>query len=266
MAALETELGARLFQRSTRRVALTEAGELFLGKVEPLVTELDGALDEARQVSAEPAGTLRLTASVTFGQLCIVPLIPEFRQRHPGVKLDCIFTDENLDLVANRIDLAIRLAPTVEGDLVAARLMDTPYRVVASPAYLSSAPPLRSPADLAGHSCLLPPYQVFRPNWLFKDMQGHVTEVPVQGDVTLSTFTALRDLTVLGLGPALLPYWLVAGLLRDGVLVDLFSDYAATATTFDTAAWIVYPSRAYLPRKVRVMVDFLKDHFASTIA
>src|SRR6185503_10610462 len=80
MATLETELGARLFQRSTRRVALTEAGELFLAKVEPLLAELEGALDEARKVSAEPVGTLRLTASVTFGQLCIVPLIPEFRQ------------------------------------------------------------------------------------------------------------------------------------------------------------------------------------------
>lgn len=263
MATLETELGARLFQRSTRRVALTEAGELFLAKVEPLVTELEGALDEARKVSAEPAGTLRLTASVTFGQLCIVPLLPEFRRRHPGVKLDCVFTDENLDLVADRIDLAIRLAPTVEGDLVASRLMDTPYRVVASPAYLKSAPPLRSPADLAGHACLLPPYQVFRPNWLFKDAQGRVTEVPVRGDVTLSTFTALRDLSVLGLGPCLLPYWLVEGLLRDGVLVDLFPGYAVTATTFDTAAWIVYPSRAYLPNKVRVMVDFLKERFAA---
>lgn len=262
MAALETELGARLFQRSTRRVVLTEAGELFLAKVEPLVAELDGALDEARKASAEPAGTLRLTASVTFGQLCIVPLIPEFRRRHPGVKLDCVFTDDNLDLVANRIDLAIRLAPIVEGDLVATRLVDTPYRVVASPSYLASAPPLRSPADLAGHSCLLPPYQVFRPNWLFKDRQGRVTEVAVRGDVTLSTFTALRDLTVLGLGPCLLPYWLVSGLLRDGALVDLFSDYAVTATTFDTAAWIVYPSRAYLPNKVRVMVDFLKSRFA----
>ncbi|HEX2666768.1 MAG TPA: LysR substrate-binding domain-containing protein [Gammaproteobacteria bacterium] len=263
MAALETELGARLFQRSTRRVALTEAGELFLAKVEPLVAELEGALDEARKVSAEPAGTLRLTASVTFGQLCIVPLLPEFRRRHPGVKLDCVFTDENLDLVANRIDLAVRLAPTVEGDLVASRLMDTPYRVVASPTYLKSAPPLRSPADLAGHPCLLPPYQVFRPNWLFKDAQGRVTEVPVRGDVTLSTFTALRDLTVLGLGPCLLPYWLVAGLLRDGALVDLFTDYAVTATTFDAAAWLVYPSRAYLPNKVRVMVDFLKQRFAT---
>lgn len=261
VAVLEAELGVRLFQRSTRRITLTEAGDLFLAKVEPLVVELESAREAAKSVSTEPSGTLRLTASVTFGHLSLVPLLPEFRRLYPAVKLDCIFTDENLDLVENRIDLAVRLAPGVTGDLVVTKLVDTYYRVVASPKYLAASPSLNTPADLAGHACLLFPYRIFRPNWLFKDARGTVTEVSVRGDVTLSTAQALRDAALLGLGPALLPHWLVAAALKEGSLVDLFPNYAVTATSFETAAWLVYPSRAYLPNKVRVMIDFLKSKF-----
>ena len=104
------------------------------------------------------SGTLRLSASVTFGQTRIVPLLSAFRARHPDVRLECVFTDTNLDLVAHRIDLAIRLAPTVAGDMIVTKLADTRYRVVASPAYLAAAPRLREPADLAAHRALLFPF------------------------------------------------------------------------------------------------------------
>lgn len=258
IAKFEAEMGVRLFQRSTRRVALTEAGDLFLTKIEPLVDELDRARHEALNTSAVPSGTLRLTASVTFGHLRIVPLLPEFRRRFPAINLDCVFTDENLELVANRIDLAVRLAPAVEGDLIVTKLVDTRYRVVASPAYLASSPKLKNPADIARHACLLFPYRSFRSTWLFRDKKGTVLEIPIHGEVTLSSAQALRDAALLGSGPALLPEWLVADAIARGALVNVFPAHEVTATTFDTAAWLVYPSRTYLPNKVRVMIDFLK--------
>lgn len=260
IAELEAELGLRLFQRTTRTMALTEAGAVYLARVEPLADEIAGARDAAAQVAGRPRGLLRLTASVTFGQRRIVPLMGAFRARHPELALDCLFTDATVDLVAERIDLAIRLAPTVEGDLVASRLMDTRYRVVASPAYLAAHPPLARPADLGAHRVLLFTLRAYRSRWLFRDAAGAVEAVPIAGDITLSPAGALLDAAEAGLGPALLPDWLVDEAIAAGRLVDPFPDLRATATSFDTAAWLVYPSRAYLPGKVRAMADFLRQH------
>jgi DNA-binding transcriptional LysR family regulator len=257
VADLERDLGLRLFQRTTRRMALTEAGETFLARIEPLVEELGRAAEAVQSASGAPAGTLRLTASVTFGQRRIVPILGAFRARYPGLRIEAVFTDANVDLIAERIDLAVRLAPAVEGDLVAAKLIDTRYRVVASPAYLARHP-LAAPQDLAGHRCLLFAIRAFRTRWLFRDAAGRVTEVPVDGDVTLSPAGSLLDATLADLGPALLPDWLITEDLAARRLVDCFPAFEATATTFDTAAWLVYPSRAYLPQKVRVMADFLR--------
>lgn len=117
IAGLEEELGIRLFQRTTRRMSLTEAGDLYLRRIEPLIEEMERARVEALDVSAAPAGTLRISASVSFGQSMIVPLLPAFRHRYPDLKVEGIFTDANLDLVSERIDLAVRLAPIIEGDL-----------------------------------------------------------------------------------------------------------------------------------------------------
>lgn len=259
IAGLEARLGMRLFHRSTRRLTPTEAGERFIERVAPLLLELEHSIGEAVDASSGPAGTLRLTASVTFGHERLVPLLPAFRRRHPHVRVEALFTDDILDLVASGIDLAVRLAPAVSGDVVATRLVATRYRVVASPAFLRSVHPIARPAGLAAVDCLLYPAHVFPPQWRFRDRQGEVSEVAVDGPLTLSSALALRDAAVAGQGVALLADWLVASSLCDGRLVDLFPDHEATATTFDTAAWLVYPSRAYLPAKVRAMIDFLKE-------
>jgi DNA-binding transcriptional LysR family regulator len=255
---LEAELGLRLFQRSTRSLRLTEAGDLYLARVEPLADELARARDEAMNVTRTPHGVLRLTASVPFGQVRIMPLLAEFRRLYPGLKLECLFTDDNVDLIADRIDLAIRLGPAIEGDLIAARLMDTRYRVVASPAYLDCHPPPTKPADLSRHRVLQFNVHAYRSRWLFRHAAGRVEEVPIDGDITLSPVSALLAAAIDGIGPALLPDWLVDDAIADGRLVHLLRECDAAATTFDTGAWLVYPSRAYLPTKVRVMIEFLK--------
>jgi DNA-binding transcriptional LysR family regulator len=270
IADLEAELGLRLFQRTTRSMTLTEAGELYLARVEPLIEELARARETAAQVSGAltggligaPRGLLRLTASVTFGQMRIVPLLGAFRARYPDLQVEGVFTDANVDLVADRIDLAIRLAPVVEGDVIAAKLMDTRYRVVASPGYLAAHPPIARPTDLSAHKVLLFTIKAFRTRWLFRDPDGREQAVPISGDITLSPAGSLLAAALAGLGPALLPDWLVDDAIAAGSLVRLLPDHAVTATTFDTGAWLVYPSRAYLPNKVRVMADFLREKLA----
>lgn len=260
IAALEQELGLRLFQRSTRRLALTEAGQVFLDRIEGVTDAVAAATDAARGVGQEPAGSLRLTASVAFGQAVLVPLLPLFRAAYPRLALDLLLSDANYDLVADRIDLAIRLGPAMRGEVIAAKLFDTQYRLCASPSYLAAAAALDCPRDLAAHRCLRFDLPEFRSPWRFRRGDGPVEDVPVEGDITISNALALRDCAISGMGPALLPDWLIAPELAAGRLVRCLPDWRVAAHSFDTAAWMIYPSRSFLPHKVRVTIDFLRRH------
>jgi len=263
IASLEAELGFRLFQRTTRRVVLTEAGELYLRRIEAIADEFDQALDEALAVSTGPTGVLRMTTTVAFGEKVIVPLLPRFREAFPAVELDVILSDLNLDLIEDRIDLAMRLGAGVTGDLVVSKLMDTRYHVCASPEYLRREGRPHAPEELAARDCLLFALPGFRTRWMFRGTAGAVTEVPVKGGIIVSGALALRTLALAGAGPALLADWLVSEDIAAGRLVDLFSDHRVTATTFETAVWLLYPSRSFLPQKVRAMIGFLRSRVAS---
>lgn len=258
IAAAEAELGFRVFQRTTRRVTLTEAGAIFLNRVERLVDDFDQARDDALAVSAGPVGRLRMTTTVAFGQRVIVPLLPRFRAAYPDVEVELILTDANLDLVTERIDLAVRLGAQVTGDLVVTKLVDTTYRVCASPAYLLRTGTPSSPSELSTRDCLRFALPGFRSRWLFRRPGEQVLEVPVSGSLIMSGASALHELAIQGMGPVLLGNWLVDDDIAAGRLVPLFPEYEVTATSFETAVWLLYPSRSFLPQKVRAMVDFLK--------
>lgn len=258
IAVLERQLGFRLFERTTRRLAATQAGALYFERLQPLLAAMDEAGQQARDAVAEPAGRLRVTASVAFGHTVLVPLLPRMRAAYPLLSVDLVLTDAVLDLIADKIDVAVRLGPRLSGDLVGAKLLRTRYHVCASPAYVARAGKPAAPRDLATRDCLLFPYPGYRSQWRFRARSGEVAKVPVQGAVTISNALALHRAACEGLGPALLADWLVKRDLASGALVDLFPNFEASAADFETAAWVVYPSRAYVPRKVRVFVDFLK--------
>ncbi len=258
VAAVEADLGLRLFQRSTRSLSVTEEGEAYLTRLVPLLEELDHAQEEAREVSRYPAGTVRLTTSVAFAHTCVVPHLADFTSRYPEISLEILPSDANLDLAANSIDLAIRLAPEPAGDLISTKLIDTRYRVVAAPRYLAGSPPLSRPTDLQAHNCLRFALPDFRTRWRFRSAGEAPIEVPVSGNVIIANALSLRRAALDGLGPTLLADWLVIDDISTGALVDVFPDLECTATEFDTAAWALYPSRSYLPRKVRITIDFLR--------
>lgn len=262
IAQLERELGLRLFQRTTRSMTLTQAGATYLQRVRPVLEELDQAQEQARLLDQEPSGTLRVTASVAFGERVLVPLITDYRARFPRVILELLLTDANLDLVNEGIDLAIRLSPSVTGDVVATRLCTTAYRVVASPAYLARVPAIAHPHDLATHGCTVFALPSFRTEWAFRARRRALDQAPetvkIRGDLVVSSALSLRSLVLDGAGPALLADWLIGDDLTAGRLVDLCPDHEVTATAFDTAAWLMYPSRSYLPHRVRATIDFLK--------
>lgn len=264
VASIEDELGFRIFQRTTRRVVLTEAGDIYLRRAKTIADELDQARDEALSVTKGPVGTLRMTTTVAFGQKVIVPLLPRFRADYPGVSIELVLNDTNLNLVAERLDLAIRLGPGVTGDLVVSKLQETRYRVCASPDYLAQHGWPSTPAELSRRDCLRFSLPGFRSRWIFRGEDGAAEEVEVSGSIVASGALALHSLALAGMGPALLANWLVDGDIATGRLVDLFPHKQVTATTFGTAVWILYPSRSFLPQKVRAMIDFLKEEAAAT--
>ncbi|MGL4573682.1 MAG: LysR substrate-binding domain-containing protein, partial [Burkholderiaceae bacterium] len=257
IAALEHALGVRLFQRTTRKLAPTEAGALYYERTRAAVEELERAKQVARDATAKPSGTLRVTSSVSFGQKWLVPRLASLRKAHPDLGIDILLTDAVVDLVAEQIDVAVRLGPRTDSGMIGTLLMPTRYYVVASPAYLRQHGALNNPQELGQRDCLLLPLGTYATRWLFKDAHGAVGEVPVHGSITLSTALALHQAALDGLGPALLANWIVQEDLASGRLVDLFEHYRVTATDFETAVRLMYPSRAYLPLKVRAFIDFM---------
>jgi DNA-binding transcriptional LysR family regulator len=204
-----------------------------------------------------------LTCSVAFGQAVIVPHLAALHAEHPGLQIELLLTDAVVDMAEERVDLAIRLGSRVAPGLVGLQLAPVRYHVVASPAYLARHGRPCTPADLAQCDCLRFALQGFRTQWRLRERgaagnEPVVTAVDVQGWLVLSTALALHRAAVDGLGPALLPDWLVEQQIADGTLVDLYPHHDATATGFDSAVWLLYPTRDYLPRRVRVVADFLK--------
>ncbi len=258
IAGLETELGVRLFQRNTRQLALTEAGNVYFQRIEPLIEEIQHAQHAAVDVSSRVTGTLRVTASNSFGLKFVVPRLPAFAQHYPELVVDLMLTDAVVDLLSERMDIAIRLGTLADSNMVSQVLTYTRYRVVASPAYLQRHGTPKQPVQVSEHNGLLFPLAGFRSRWIFRDKKGVQSEVPIKGKLLVSNAIGLQQCALAGMGLALLPGWLVQDDIESGKLVDLFPTWEVTATDFETAAWFVYPSRAYVPLKVRVFIDFMR--------
>lgn len=266
IAGLESELGIRLFQRTTRKLSPTEAGMTYFERIEPLIEEMQQAAAVAKDISGNPKGTIRITASVSFGLKCIVPLLPEFEAKYPELTVDLLLTDSVVDLFTQRIDVAIRLGQLADSTLIAQQLIKTNYSVCASRDYLQRYGQPQIPQDIEQHNCLLFPLTGFRTRWIFKDKIGKIQEIPVRGNTIISNAIALQQCAISGMGLTLLPHWLINEDIHNGKLVKLFPDYKVTATDFNTAAWLVYPSRAYIPLKVKVFVEELKKFVGCVVA
>ncbi len=254
---LEAELGLRLFQRSTRRLSITEAGQIYLERMTLAIEALDEAQELAIGAVVGPEGQVRIAASVAFGNEVLVPMLGKLRTALPNIAPELLLSDDPVDLVGAGVDLAIRLAPAPSGDLISARLLKTSYNVVAAPEYLSRSGRPESPQHLSHHDCLRLTLPDFRSEWIFRhsDKDQRVT---VSGSITISNPLALREAARNALGPALLADWLVRDDIATGRLIDLFPLLQVTATTFDTGAWLLYPSRRFLPHRIRAVIDFLR--------
>lgn len=261
VAAIEDRLGVRLFNRTTRRLTLTEAGGRYREACERVLAEIDEAEAEAAAAVAEPRGTLRVNGPLAFGLRELAPAVAGFIVDHPGLTVDLALTDRLVDLVEEGWDLAIRIGRLRDSTLIARSL--APVRVIlcAAPAYLARAGTPRTIADLARHNCLgyTLPTPANADRWLF-GTDGSVP-VEVSGNFRVNNGDALRVAALAGLGLIYQPSFLLADDLKAGRLVCLHLDHPA----FEFGAvHAVYPSGRRLPAKTRLFIDFLARRWAGT--
>ncbi len=261
ITALEKELGIRLFQRSTRKLEPTEAGLAYFARVKTIIEDLNSAQQVAADLTEIPTGTLRITAATVFGGNHIVPLLPEIAAKYPELAIDLNLTDSYLDLIDERIDVAIRLGTLEDSSYIAKRLTKMVFSICASPAYLEQHGTPTAPEQIAEHKCLLFPIAGYNLNWLFKDTQQNIIEVTTSKTMLISNSNAIRQCTLFNMGLSLLPDWLVRDDITQGKLVRLFAEYQVTTTNFDSSVWLIYPSKHYLPLKTRVFIELLTERF-----
>ena len=259
IAKLEEELGVRLFQRSTRKLQTTEAGAIYYQRVAPIIDELEIAQQMVTDVSQTPIGTLRVTASSVFNSFQIVPILPEFIQRFPSLKMEIILTDSYLDLIEERIDVAVRLGKLEDSSYIVRKLRPMKFYVCASPNYLKKYGFPHNPFQIENHNCLLFPRKGHNLNWLFKERTGKITEIKISGKYLLTNSFAIKQCALSGMGLTLLPDWLVDEDIKFGNLVRLFADYDITTTDYQSGIWLLYPSRDYVPLKTQVFIDYLVE-------
>lgn len=254
--ALEDHLGARLLDRTTRRLSLTDAGRAFYEQAAPHLDGLAAAEQAVAALQAEPRGTLRLAAPLSFGLRWLQPALLAFMARWPELRVEVSFDDRTVDVVAEGYDLAIRGGRMTDSSLVARRLAPIQGVVAASPAYLAAAGTPAHPADLARHRCLDYAIRASMPRWWLSGPQG---EVSVEPDARLVTDSGqvLVAAAVAGLGVVYQPDFLVRDEILAGRLVPLFPGWR----TWDGHFHAVYPHRRHLSPKVRLLVEHLVAAF-----
>lgn len=253
---LEQHLGLRLLQRTTRAMSLTEAGRVLYERAAQGVALLDETARLAAGLVDAPRGTLRVTASVTFGKLCLAPLIPEFLARYPEIELQLTLLDRFVDLVDEGYDVALRLTRSPPEQMVAKALMPVRYRLCAAVDYLKGLK-IDTPADLAGHNCLHYGLREFGSEWRFQ-LDGEEARVRVTSNVVVNNSEVVRDLLLAGMGIGLVWNYAVDREIADGQLLALLPDWSPVGP-FGQTAYALWLPQAHLPPKVRVFVDFLAE-------
>ena len=224
-----------------------------------ILAELDEAEREVAQEAAEPRGTIRLTTSVNFGTHQVTPAIALFLARHAQVKFNVSLSDRIVDIVEEGFDLAIRIGGTGAQNLVARKLGEARLVPCASPDYIARHGAPAAPEDLARHNCLTYEYAL-RDVWTFRDAAGRERTVRVAGSLNSNNGDLNAAAAVQGVGIALEPDFIVESELKSGKLVPVLESFEAPASPI----YAVYPSRRFLPAKVRAFVDFLVEQFTGT--
>lgn len=255
---LETRLGAQLLNRTTRRIALTEAGQSYYARARRILDDLQDADLAVTQHQLSPRGTLRINAPMAFGTLDVAHWLPRFMTRYPELNVDLVCNDRYVDLIEEGFDVALRLARDLpDSTLMAKKLAHCPTMLVAAPSYLKVHGCPATPQDLAQHNCMT--YTLVpKPNeWIFDMPDGAKQAISVRGSFQANTGIALRTAALAGIGIATTAAFIVHEDLARGTLVPVLPDFGMRAREL----FAVYPQNRHLSPKVRALIDFAGEEY-----
>jgi DNA-binding transcriptional LysR family regulator len=261
VARLEERLGVRLFVRTTRQIRLSEAGQAYYGQCRQALNQLMEAEREASGRQARPSGLLRISAPTTYAHHRLLPWLPEFRERHPEIRVEVHVSNRNIDFAAEGFDLAVRVRAPADSTLIARHLFDAELVLVAAPDYLRRRGEPRTLDDLAAHDCIqfeLPSSGRAIP-WLFR-VDGKDVECTTTGGYTCAD-EVLAGVTLASHGAGIFQAYrfTVEEPLRQGRLVEVLKDAGGRARPFN----LMYPHQRFVPLRVRSLVDFLLERHAA---
>lgn len=260
IADLERRLGARLFQRTTRRVSLTEAGRALAARATGLIESLNETENAVRELHTVLKGRLRVNAPVSFGAQHLTPLIARFLSDHPGVEIDLTLNDRAVDLLEEGYDVVIRIGVLADSSLIARRLAPARLVIVGTPDYLKRMGLPKAPADLKRHNCLGYAYWSLRDEWPLTGPGGKTERVRVKGSLTANNGDALRAAALEGTGLILQPTFSICEDLRAGRLVQVLSACAPR----ELAVHALYAPGAAPNAKLRAFIDLLAKAWSGT--
>lgn len=256
--SLEERLGVRLLNRTTRSVALTEAGERLLADAEPILDAIDKAIDHVGDLRDKPRGTLRLNMQRAVAVRMIGPLVAQFLARYPDIKVEISADDSNSDIVSGRFDAGIRRGDRIAKDMIAVKLLDEQHvAVVASPAYLAKHPAPAIPHDLLTHNCvrLRTDWNGGIQPWDF-EKDGRKLEAAVDGSLILNDWFLVLHAVLDGLGVGYFPEIIVSYYIANGRLTRVMEDWCGRLS----GVFLYYPSRRQVPGPLRAFIDFMHEH------
>jgi len=257
VAALEKQLGARLLNRNTRGLSLTEAGALYYDKCKDILERIEEAEGIVNVRHGQVQGTLRIGTSVAFGRRIVTPLVLDFMKRHPQLRIDLSFEDTYVDLVARGIDVAIRMGKLADSSLGARYLGTNPWVMVATPAYLKRHGMPRAPADLTRHNMLIYSTVLGDDRLQFVRAGGRPVTVAVKGNLRANNLSTILAAVRAHMGLAALPSYVAATSLAEGKVVTVLDDYTLPAQEIHA----VYASPRRVPEKVNALIAYLQDFF-----
>ncbi|VVE06446.1 LysR family transcriptional regulator [Pandoraea commovens] len=258
VARLEDRLGARLLNRTSRQLALTEFGRTLCEKAGEIYRQAEAAEGAAREMSVQPRGLVRLAVPMSFGLRWVAPLLPEFFRRYPDVQVDLHLADSTVDLVADGFDAALRIAALPDSSLVARRLCAVTQFVVASPTYLKREGRPAHPRELVDRPCMSYAYRARSDVWRFTNDAGDEELVTPVGPLRVTNSDALLPMLLEGLAISELPEFIAAEYLSDGRLEAILTGWSLTKG----GLYFVTPSARARPAKVSALSDYFAEHLS----
>jgi DNA-binding transcriptional LysR family regulator len=252
---LEERLGARLLQRTTRQITLTEEGQGYFERVVSILASIEDAEAFVTRSNESPSGTLKITAPTSFARMHIAPHLGRFIEANPDLRINLTLSDKFVDIVGEGYDVAVRIAALENSSLIARRLAPNHRLICAAPSYLQRMGEPKSLAELADHNCL---YATHQDVWQLEGPEGYVA-ARVSGTLQTNSSEVVREAVIAGMGIALRSTWDVGEALKTGKLRVVLPQYRECSRV---GLFAVYPSRRFLPAKVRVFIDFLADLYS----